>query len=72
MDEKEVWKVLGIEKTADEAVIRDAYRQALLHTNPEDDPEGFKALRVAYERATEIAAHAGDEDTETEKKEETK
>ena len=71
MDEKEVWKVLGIEKTADEAVIRDAYRQALLHTNPEDDPEGFKALRVAYERATEIAAHAGDEDTETEKKEET-
>ncbi|MBQ9872136.1 MAG: tetratricopeptide repeat protein [Eubacterium sp.] len=64
MDEKKVWKILGIEKTSDEEAIREAYREALLHTNPEDDPEGFKALREAYERAVYIAAH-GDEGKES-------
>ena len=70
LDEKKVWKILGIEKTSDEEAIREAYREALLHTNPEDDPEGFKALREAYERAVDIAAH-GDDGNEPVPKEET-
>ena len=66
MDEKKVWEILGIEKTADENIIKDAYRQALLHTNPEDDPEGFKKLREAYERAVYIAAHGDEKEEEKE------
>ena len=54
MNEKKVWEILGIEDTADEAAVREAYRQRLLHTNPEDDPEGFKMLREAYEKAVEL------------------
>lgn len=43
--------ILGIEATKDENLIRSAYRMALPANNPEENPEGFKSLRRAYENA---------------------
>lgn len=47
--------VLGLEPTKDERLIKNAYREKLTVTNPEDDPEGFKRLRAAYEAACAYA-----------------
>lgn len=55
MNIQEIFGVLGIEETKDEDVIRTAYRQRLITVNPEDDPEGFKRLRRAYEEAVAFA-----------------
>ena len=46
-----IWQTLGIEKTGDKNAIKTAYRSKLSGVNPEDDPEGFMALRTAYEQA---------------------
>ena len=51
-----IWKILGIEKTKDENLIKAAYREKLRYVNPEDDEEGFKELRCAYEEAIEYAS----------------
>ncbi len=59
MDEKQIWLVLGIEATKEEDEIKQAYRSRLVSTNPEEDPEGFKRLRKAYEMALELAAETG-------------
>ncbi|MCQ2491871.1 MAG: tetratricopeptide repeat protein [Lachnospiraceae bacterium] len=53
-----MWNILGIEKTTDEAAIKDAYRKQLIYANPEEHPEEFKALRSAYEEACAWAANA--------------
>lgn len=50
-----IWKVLGIEQTKDKEMIRNAYHEKLHFVNPEDDQEGFKELRRAYEEAMEYA-----------------
>ncbi|MDE6674791.1 MAG: DnaJ domain-containing protein, partial [Acetatifactor sp.] len=55
MDEKWIFAVLGIERTKDQEEIRGAYRRLLQQVNPEDNPEGFKRLREAYEAALKYA-----------------
>ena len=56
----EIFRILGIEETKDEKRIRNAYRDRLSVTNPEDDPEGFKRLRNAYEEACRLAKEDGE------------
>ena len=55
MSEKMMFAILGIDKTKDEEIIRNAYRKLLQNTHPEENPEGFKRLREAYEGALKYA-----------------
>ena len=55
MDHKQAFHILGTEPSGDEAGIRQAYRKLLAKNNPEDDPEGFKRLRRAYETAMQLS-----------------
>lgn len=45
------WHFLGIDKTDDKEVIKQAYMELLAKYNPETDPDGFLTLRQAYEDA---------------------
>ena len=54
MDKELIFQILGISETDGEDEIRSAYRALLKSTNPEDDPEGFKRLRQAYEEALQL------------------
>ncbi|MBE5933063.1 MAG: hypothetical protein E7263_06565 [Lachnospiraceae bacterium] len=59
-----IWNVLGIDKTKDKEIIKSAYREKLKGVNPEDNQEGFMALRKAYEDAmyeADIIDDASDE-----------
>lgn len=56
MEKELVFQILGIEQTQNLDEITSAYRELLKHTNPEDDPEGFKRLRQAYEEAVKFAS----------------
>lgn len=47
------WVVLGLPPGADRDAIRRAYAKKLKGVNPEDDPEGFMALRAAHDAALE-------------------
>lgn len=55
MNVTEIFQILEIEVTVDEQAIRNAYREKLAVTNPEDDQEGFVRLRTAYEDACRLA-----------------
>ncbi len=65
MEIKEIFQVLGIDETKDEGTIKRAYREKLSVTNPEDNPEGFKRLRNAYEEAC-VYAQAEEEEPQEE------
>jgi curved DNA-binding protein CbpA len=54
------YKVLGVEMTATEAEIKQAYFRLIREHPPERDPEGFKHIRAAYEKL-----RAGSERAET-------
>ncbi|MDO7841679.1 hypothetical protein [Sphingomonas immobilis] len=59
-----IWEILGLPAGSDRAAIRRGYAKKLRETHPEDDPEGFKELRAAYEMALAYAdgrVFAGDE-----------
>lgn len=55
MEKELIFHILGIKETKDEEIISGAYRTALKSVNPEDDPEGFKRLRQAYEEGIAFA-----------------
>lgn len=55
MEKKLVFQILGIPETKDENTIRERYLTLLKGTNPEDNPEGFKRLREAYEEAVRLS-----------------
>lgn len=67
MDRTECFLILGLEPTKDERLIKNAYREKLAVTNPEDDPEGFKRLRAAYEAACAYARRGDEERKEPER-----
>jgi hypothetical protein len=50
-----IWDVLGLDPTDDEREIRRAYARRLKTVHPEDDPEGFQALRSAHDQAMDMA-----------------
>ena len=45
------WQTLGIAPTSDEAAIKKAYAARIREHRPDRDPEGFRAVRAAYEEA---------------------
>lgn len=55
MNRGEIFAILGIGETDDKELIRSAYMEKLSVTNPEDNPEGFKMLRNAYDEALALA-----------------
>ncbi len=55
MEKQQAFYILELEETKDENLIRSAYLDHLKHVNPEDNPEGFKRLRTAYETALFLA-----------------
>lgn len=48
---KTCWEVLGIKPVQDADAVRQAYLAQLPSFHPENDPQGFKQLRQAYETA---------------------
>ena len=64
MEKTEIFSILGIEETGEEKAVKAAYRKKLAVTNPEDNPEGFKRLRQAYEEALALAKQTGEEPQE--------
>ncbi len=64
MSVTEMFLILGIDPVKDERIIKNAYREKLSQTNPEDDPEGFKRLRMAYEEACVYARTADEAETD--------
>lgn len=67
MDIKKIFSILGITETKEEGLIKDAYRNQLVSVNPEDNPEGFKRLREAYESALAYARTQDEEMAQKEK-----
>lgn len=64
MEKIRIFSILGIEETNDMDKLKMAYRNKLVNVNPEDNPEGFKELRTAYEEAISLASKtesSGDE-----------
>jgi hypothetical protein len=69
-----IWQVLELAATNDTREIRRAYARRLKIVHPEDDADGFKQLRTAYEWAMQLAQEGravdspreadGDEDDE--------
>ena len=47
----ECWGILGISKTNNKSKIKIAYIEKLKQNHPEENPEGFKRVRKAYEDA---------------------
>lgn len=70
MEKELIFQILGIAQTRDERAIRQAYMEVLKRTNPEDDPEGFKRLRQAYEEALKLLRQQPEDEEGQEPKDE--
>ena len=64
---KTCWQILEIESTTQVDIIRQAYLARLPLCHPETDPQGFKALRQAYEEALRLAVNPVEEADDEEK-----
>ena len=51
------WSALELDGPQDERTIRRSYARLAKLTRPDTDPEGFQALRAAYEEALRRASH---------------
>lgn len=69
MEKELVLQILGLTELESEAAVRAAYMKKLKETNPEDDPEGFRRLREAYEQASALLRQADESGEEQEKTE---
>lgn len=69
MEKELILHTLELGELTDEREVRSAYMKKLRLTNPEDDPEGFRKLREAYEGALALLREAQEEDEEEEKTE---
>lgn len=63
--DRSIWRELAISPSTDEREIRRAYARRLKIVHPEDDPQGFQALRDAYEQALHRARHAAWQDLQS-------
>jgi len=59
LDDGSIWRTLGIAPTEDATDIRRAYAKRLRSVHPEDNPEDFSELRLAYETAAGWARLSG-------------
>lgn len=50
-----MWETLGIEPTTDESTIRRAYARELKLHRPDQDPQGYRLLREAFDAAKAFA-----------------
>ena len=50
----DIWEILGIAPYSDIETIREAYSRKVKIYHPEDDPEGFKRIRMAYTQAMQM------------------
>ena len=56
---EKAWNILKMDPTTDESAIKTQYRTLLPQHNPEDDPDGFRELREAYETACAYIQNGG-------------
>jgi len=57
----DAWGILGIEPTTDKKIIQQAYAEKLKIYHPEEYPEEFQRLQVAYHTASEYARTGNNE-----------
>lgn len=63
------WAILGIGETDDERAVKRAYSAKLKEMDVEADPQGFIALRAAFDQARNIAIWRTEQKAEAERRE---